>query len=623
MKNNRILSIICIASLALMPAACVNLDIEPTKNLRADQIYNNEVGITAALATLYSELPIAAHNASVWGGVRGDSDIPFSIWNTPSMVTGEAECIPLRVALTAKTCNGGMLSWWDYQAVRTANLTIEGLIANESTFADQKAKFNHWLGEAYFCRAFMYFAMVRSYGGVPIVNTTESYVNLSEEELKKPRNTEEECYDFIGEDLDKAYELMGPDELNGGRVNKYIAAGMKARVMLTAASEAKFGTVQLDGLCGIPSDQKTKYYKEAYDAACKAMDNGGKYELYNVYNDGTEAGMIKNYWNIFIDESSANKERMFIKEYNANVANNRPENWTVQQLPYHYSMITDSGEISATVEWLQLFDDVDGKPFRLDVGSETNPVRYDKTSDLFAKAQPRLKASVLVPGCEIPGRNGAIFEVRKGIYDSYPNGKLYETATFTDKHPNGMTIQGWCGIGSQMTNGNGCLVWKWVDPAATANFWAGSVDWIEMRYAEVLLSKAEAAVNLIGETVDGKTVTMEDALVPVNLIRKRAGTTQLTSVDEVKVMQERRCELAFENRTFWDLKRWHMYESVIQNKTFNAIYPYYVVDEGKYIFKLHERSEIRYSYDSKAYYAPISTSVIAKSNGAIIQNPGY
>lgn len=609
--------------MALVSGSCVSLDIEPTKNLREDQVYGNEVGITAALATLYAYLPIAAHNASVVGGINGDNGMPFSIWNNPSVVTGEAEVIPLRVAMAPKSCNGDMLAWWDYSAIRYANLAIKGITANKDKFTGQEKKYNHWLGEAYFCRAFMYFAMVRSYGGVPIVTSAESYVNMTDDELVKPRNTERECYDFIAEDLDKAYELMEENELAAGRANKYIAAGLKARAMLTAACEAKRSSVQLDSLCGISSSEMSRYYKLAYDAACKAMDNGGKYELYNVYNDGTEAGMIKNYWNIFIDESSANKERMFIKEYNAGASTPRPENWTCQQLPYHYSMVTDSGEISPTVEWLLLFDDKNGNPFRLNIGTDSDPVRYDNTQDLFADAQPRLKASVLVPGAEIPGRNGAIFEVRKGIYDSYPGGKLYESASFSEKHPSGMTIQGWCGVGSQMTNGNGCLVWKWVDPSATANFWAGSVDWIEMRYAEILLSKAEAAVNLIGQEVNDRVVTMEDALGPINQIRKRAGTKELATVDEAKVINERRCELAFENRTFWDLKRWRMFESTIQNKTFNALYPYYVVDEGKYIFKLHERTELRYTYDSKSYYAPISSDVIAKSNGAIVQNPGY
>ena len=89
------------------------------------------------------------------------------------------------------------------------------------------------------------------------------------------------------------------------------------------------------------------------------------------------------------------------------------------------------------------------------------------------------------------------------------------------------------------------------------------------------------------------------------------------------IIRERRCELAFENRIFWDLKRWRKYEEVLQNKVYSALYPYYVMDEGKYIFKIHERTEIRYTYDSKYYYAPISTSIIAKSKGAIVQNPGY
>lgn len=627
MRNTRILLCLIVASLVSAGLnACANLDIEPTKNLRGDQVFTNEVGITADLATLYSNLPIAAHNADLWGGLRG-GEYPFSIWNNPSMVTGETECIPLRVALTPKSCNGGMLSYWDYSAVRLCNLSIRDIIANKDKFAGEEDVYNHWLGEAYFCRAFIYFGMVRSYGGVPIVSEPATYTDMTEEELYKERNTEKECYDFIAEDLDRAYELMGPSELNGGRANKYIAAALKARVMLTAASEAKFGKVQLDGLVGIPAIYAKDYYKAAYDAACKAMDNGGRYELYQRYNDGTREGMIKNFWNIFIDETAANKERMLIKEYDAGVANPRPENWTCQQLPYHYSMVTDSGELSPTTEWIELFDDVDGNPFTLEVGTSENPIRYDKTIDLFAKAQPRLLGSILVPGAEIPGRtNGgeqAIFEVRKGIYDSYPDGKVWESASFDEKHPSGMAIQGWCGMGSQMTNGNGCLVWKWVDPAGTPQFWAGGVDWIEIRYAEVLLSKAEAAINLIGEEVGGKIVAMEDALEPVNEIRRRAGTAELKTVDEERIIRERRCELAFENRIFWDLKRWRKYEDTIQNKTFHALCPYYVADEGKYIFKLMERSEIRFTYDAKSYYAPISSSVIAKSGGAIKQNPGY
>src|SRR3546814_13311820 len=107
----------------------------------------------------------------------------------------------------------------------------------------------------------------------------------------------------------------------------------------------------------------------------------------------------------------------------------------------------------------------------------------------------------------------------------------------------GMTIQGLCGVGNTNTDGNGAVVWKYVDPNATGIDWAGNVDWIDMRYAEVLLNKAEAAVNLLGETVDGHAVTMDAALSANNPVIPRAGIKALTTVAEAKEMLARICEL--------------------------------------------------------------------------------
>src|SRR3546814_10466914 len=75
-----------------------------------------------------------------------------------------------------------------------------------------------------------------------------------------------------------------------GRANRFVAANLKARVMLFAASEAKNGTVQIDGRVGIPANDATDYYKKAYAAAQFAIDNGGKYALYRRYDDGTPEG---------------------------------------------------------------------------------------------------------------------------------------------------------------------------------------------------------------------------------------------------------------------------------------------------------------------------------------------
>src|SRR3546814_20820463 len=117
----------------------------------------------------------------------------------------------------------------------------------------------------------MYAYMVKCFGGVPIVKNTVLYTDLKEEELYIPRNTEKEVVDFIAEDLDKAMELMGADELMSGRANRFVAANLKERVMLFDANEAKNGTVQIDTRVGFRASVDTEYDEKASAAAKFAL----------------------------------------------------------------------------------------------------------------------------------------------------------------------------------------------------------------------------------------------------------------------------------------------------------------------------------------------------------------
>ncbi len=616
------IKLLFIAAISIILASCNDLNIEPVNVLTSDEIFTSDKGVNAAITSLYGHIPVATFNQDIYYPL-GNPSMPFNNWNSSSVITGEAQTNALRVSMAPKTFAGQYLAWWDYSSIRLCNVTIEGLLANEKTYSSRQTEFNHWLGEAYFCRAYMYLYMVRCYGGIPIVDKVETYVGKNLEDLYRKRNSEKEVLDLVGSDCDKAISLLMENEPQTGRVNKYIAATLKSRAMLYAASLAKFSTTDLDGLLGIPADSAINYYKKAYAAAKIAMNNNGKYKLYDKYDDGTNEGKTKNYWNLFIDESAANKEKMFVRVFDSKISNGRPENWSAMQRPAAYSVNNQGGELSATTEWMELFDDVDGNPFKLNIGTEANPIRYASTDLLFAKAQPRLKATILIPGEQFRGSSNPadIYEIRKGIFESYP-GTLHESANTTDTW-SGMRIQGKCGVGNTLTNGNGCLVWKYQDPTHDGGWWSGSVDWIEMRYAEVLLNAAEAAINIIGQSIGGQTVTMADALDPINQIRRRAGTTELTNVTEAKIINERRCELAFENQLLWDMKRWRMLDKILQNTTYNALYPYYVFDEGKYIFFKHERTELRYTFDAKAYYAPISIDLINRNPLLLPNNPGY
>ena len=115
-----------------------------------------------------------------------------------------------------------------------------------------------------------------------------------------PRNKEQEVYDFIGAECDAiAAEL--PDSYESkdlGRATKFAALALKSRATLYAASIAKYGSVQLDGVVGIPSGEASKYWQAAYDAA-KAVANSGKFALYNKYID-----KVKNYQMLFMDNEN-------------------------------------------------------------------------------------------------------------------------------------------------------------------------------------------------------------------------------------------------------------------------------------------------------------------------------
>jgi hypothetical protein len=92
-----------------------------------------------------------------------------------------------------------------------------------------------------------------------------------------------------------------------GRVTKWAAMAFKSRIMLHAASIAKYNTISLASggvqLCGIPVAKANDYYKASYDAAALVI---GKYSLYKQsWSPTDKAAQASNYSAIFIDPSSS------------------------------------------------------------------------------------------------------------------------------------------------------------------------------------------------------------------------------------------------------------------------------------------------------------------------------
>ena len=149
-------------------------------------------------------------------------------------------------------------------------------------------------------------------------------------------------------------------------------------------------------------------------------------------------------------------------------------------------------------------------------------------------------------------------------------------------------------------------------------------NWIVFRYAEILLSYAEAMNEAYGPDSDplGYGMTARQA---VNEVRHRKGVempdveaSDKTSMRE-RIMNERMVELAFEGHRFWDLIRMEKADAVLGS-------PVYGISiskaGGKFTYKQVEVEKRQFDA-SKMYYYPIPYEEISKSHGVLVQNAGW
>ncbi|MCU7693021.1 RagB/SusD family nutrient uptake outer membrane protein [Haoranjiania flava] len=576
--------------LSLLSYSCNKLDLPPMNIIQDKDVFSTESGITAYLSRLYYDLPIENFSATKDGFRRLS-------WPTSGNCSGEM--LIVQNDMLYDSPSGDWFQNWNYGAVRNVNYFIGEFPKYKNNYTQAQA--DQWLGEAYFIRGYYYFAMVKRYGGVPIIKTPQYYPQQSLEELKVPRNTEKEVYDFIIEDLDQAIKLLPEKSIAKGRVNRYVAYALKSRACLYAGSIAQYGAMQLNNILGIPKEQAEIYFKASYESA-KALENS--YSLYRKFPDKFE-----NYWNLFLDENSP--ETIFAEYF---IYPEKTHSFDLHNIPYQMRGAPGySSRLNPTLDLVEMFDDINGNSGTLDIGPENDPKRFSNTMDVFVNVEPRLRGSVILPGDIFKGE---AIEIQKGLYTSFPSGELKTSADFNALY-NGKNIIGKSGMGHPETTITGFLVRKYQNPKMERSQVLGSRStqaWIDMRYAEVLLNRAEAAFQ-IG--------LIDDALKCINEIRDRAGAKLYTKdqLTEKSIQKERRMELAFENHSYWDLRRWRIADKEINNRQYKALSPYYIFNEKKFIFK-KEYVGGKYTFYPKVNYAKIPEGEIAK-NENLQQNPGY
>jgi len=647
MKTNIIKILVIFTFLLSGIAACRKLDIPPQNIIGDQDVFSSSDGIKAYMARLYSELPIEDFRYSPARGLNF-----FWIISPTPAITGEALS---RDQTGAMQEDFGGWSWniWSgsYSVIRDCNYFIQTLPSYASNFSSTQV--NQWLGEAYFVRGMTYFALVKRFGGVPIVKKVLSYDGGNMDSLNLPRASEEATWNQVKSDFDSAINLLptvNTDVADGSRANKYVAAAFESRAMLYAGSIAKYNTtVYFDGnkneLCGIPASNANQYFLAAYNAA-KMLD--GVYSLYvNSWSATDKEAQYQNFVNLFSDAGS--KENVFVREYQYPNSVHGYDAYNVpRQLigPNGYS-----AEVNPTLDFVEMFEgfpkNADGTIQNLDATGHY--VLYTNTMDMFANAEPRLRGTVILPGDMF--KNESI-EIRRAIYtgsvaggispllptasrSQYPLTNLVVSATASQtpyQLPNGtlMNPAGLSGIftGDQTCAISGFSVRKWLNPNLPTSQVLENYEtqtWIEMRYAEVLLNRAEAAYELYAAGQSGANY-LQDAFDDINSIRSRAGATLLSSsgamtIDSIRI--ERRKELAFENKTWWDLRRWRIADKEQNGRVYRILMPFYAAQAEKYFFdaRTDERNSV-YTFDPRWYYEQIPQGAISKSSN-LVQNPGY
>ena len=619
MKNIKLIWLILLLTSISFSCKEDFLDRPVSGMMEAENVFSSEAAVEAYFVTLYNRLPIEDFqfvDASPWRSANFD------------VYPGHGHGFLADFCDEARhnhAYDGNAWSNPSWSRMFTGIREVNEFIVNidEADISDEKR--SQYLGHAKFIRAFHYYELAKMFGGVPLVLEPQQ----ANENLTVPRNKEVEIWDQVKKDLDAAIAGM-PETSKYGKANKYAAAALKSRAMLYAGSIAKYGEVRANGLVGIPASRAQDFFTASYNASQMIMESGN-YSLFKKYwaADDQDA-QAKNFQYLFL-ETRNNPEVILTKPY---IYPEKTHSWDCFALPAVHAPKFGS-RLSPTVDLVEEFDRVDGSDGTLNFKDENGDyIHYDSPHDPFQNKDPRFEATVLRPFEEfkettVELQTGVIYEDEQGELVKLRSGELSayfdpETKSITSENTGIMATGnsgGYENIGGRNNRVmTGFFLQKYVDPErskAESDLWQSRTDWIAFRYGEVLLNHAEATYEL-----DNKDNS--EALDAINDLRERAGIAQYNSINMDKIRQERMVELAFENKRFWDLRRWRTLTQFSQwRATSMRLYLYYNPNgDNTYVFERDSLAGGALTYEEKHYYERIPAAKMDK-NPELEQNPFY
>lgn len=564
-KNTFIIRILDLGLLLFLVSGCKSyLDLKPQSEVTDLTFWNTPNDFELAANWFYANSLLGPEDG---GTINSDnmSDIAINIQADP--VSSGTYVAPEDDGVW----NGA------YSAIRNANKLIE-----EGEKSSIREKVLPYLGEGYFFRAYNYFHLLKSYGGVPLI---KDVLVPGDKEVFNARATMDQTVDFIISDLDSAIvNLNAKTATEKGRLCKEAATAFQARVALFAGTWRKFhNTGNPDSLLNLAI------------SASRSVIDSKEYSLYTARG-------IQSYRRLFIDATSIdNPESIIVKPFVLSINNDGGWQYGVSW-----------GPMSPTKTMADMYLCTDGLPI-----TKSNSFKgYDSCRTEFRNRDPRMAQSLIMPGVSI---------VRPQFLDSEPQ---------------------WPGVGNNRNVNSGYMLYKFISEIPSPGVSAASnFDWNVMRYAEVLLIYAEATYERYGQISDADLAMSINALRDrVGMPHLTNAFVNANGLDmRTEIRRERTVELAFEGFRWDDLRRWGTAETELPkallsikvtgtqwdapevtidgNSTPGIFYnlPASQLENG---FKVLQPASQRTFDAKKNYLLPIPTRQISL-NPDLKQNPGW
>lgn len=277
------------------------LDREPLSDVTQESYFNSEADLAA--------FTLARYNFPTHGG-WGPGTYSFDN-HTDNQATTESATRWAPGEWRVPQSGGS----WEFGAIRQLNYFLEVVSPRwkENKITGNAGNVTHYMGEAYFLRAYEYFNKLQAFGDFPIVKNTlpDQQGPLDQASKRRPRN---EVARFILADLDSAIQLLNAVPPGGkNRISKNAALLFKSRVGLYEGSWLTYhkGTAQVPGGPGWPGSGKTENFNinidteidffltQAMDAAAQVADAVPLVE--NAINDNGYNSSANPYFKMFAD----------------------------------------------------------------------------------------------------------------------------------------------------------------------------------------------------------------------------------------------------------------------------------------------------------------------------------